>query len=239
MKKLRCVMVDDEPLALALIKGYVERTPFMECAGAYLSAEEAASAFDSSIDVVFLDINMPGLTGLDLARVVPSSALVIFTTAHREYALDSYEVHAFDYLLKPLSYPRFLESAVRVRDIRNKDAAEAVSEASVSGGQNDYIFVKCDYRMVRVDTDKILYIKGLKDYVCIYTTESDRALIALTTMKAIEDKLPASKFCRVHRSYIVNIGRIDSVERGRISIGKENIVVSDGYRKQFFDIIEQ
>lgn len=232
-------MVDDEPLALALIKSYVERTPFMECAGAYLSAEEAAAAVDESIDVVFLDINMPGLTGLELARVVPAGVPVIFTTAYREYALDSYEVHAFDYLLKPLSYARFMESAVRVRDARQKESVSSAPKTELPAAKNDYIFVKCDYRMVRVDTDKILYIKGLKDYVCIYTTDSDRALIALTTMKGIEDKLPASKFCRVHRSYIVNVGRVDSVERGRISIGRESIVVTDAYRQHFFDMIEQ
>lgn len=234
---LRCMIVDDEPLAVRLLAGFVERTPFLELHSSYLDPQEALAALDShsrEVDILFLDINMPEISGLDLARFVQPPTLVVFTTAFRDYAYESYAVHAFDYLLKPIDYPRFLATSTRALEHLQSNPAELSSAAAQPAGGQDYMFVKCDYRMVRVDFDTILYIKALRDYVCIYTTERRTSLIALTTMKAMEDRLPAEHFCRVHKSYIVNMRRIDAVERSRITIGDNEIPVSDAYRDNFF-----
>lgn len=228
------MIVDDEPLAVRLLAGFVERTPFLELVGSFLNPQEALAALESDeIDIIFLDINMPELSGLDLARFVAPTTLVVFTTAFRDYAYESYAVHAFDYILKPIDYSRFLDTSRRALERLRPQSTES-SAANVAAGGQDYMFVKCDYRMVRVDFNSILYMKALRDYVCIYTTERRASLIALTTMKAMEDRLPAEDFCRVHKSYIVNMRRIDAVERGRITIGDAEIPVSDAYRDNFF-----
>ncbi len=234
--KLKCMIVDDEPLAVRLLTGFVERTPFLELHSSHLDPQEALSALEENgrdVDLIFLDINMPEISGLDLARFVQPPTLVVFTTAFRDYAYESYAVHAFDYLLKPIDYPRFLATSTRALE-HAPSLAEPASPAPQASAGQDYMFVKCDYKMVRVDFDSILYIKALKDYVCIYTSERRTSLIALTTMKAMEDKLPSEHFCRVHKSYIVNMRRIDAVERSRITIGDAEIPVSDAYRDSFF-----
>lgn len=231
---INCIAVDDEPLALRLITTFIERTPFLRLQGAYLSATEALAAVNQATDVVFLDINMPELTGLEMARMLEGHVKVVFTTAYKEYAVDSYSVHAADYLLKPLSYPRFLETASR---LRLEGGGTATDEAETAD-EADYIFVKSDYRLVRVDLKDILYLKGLKDYVSIYIRERMTPLIATATMKAMEEKLPANRFCRVHKSYIVALGAVETVERGRITIAGEQIPVSDAYRGHFFSRLE-
>lgn len=233
-QKLACIAVDDEPLALELIKSYIQRTPFLELQEASLSATEALGLVNSDTDIVFLDINMPELTGLELAAMMPPHVKIVFTTAYREYAVDSYSVHAADYLLKPLSYPRFLQTASMLRD----SLAEAENNEH-SGEVTDYIFVKCDYKLVRIDFSDVLYLKGLKDYVSIYLRGRKTPLIATSTMKQMEEKLPSPRFCRVHKSYIVAMGAVEAVERSRISIGEELIPISDAYRNNFFSILEQ
>lgn len=228
MKTLRCIIVDDEPLAVRLLEGFVERTPFLSLAGSFLSATEALTALTPEIDLVFLDINMPELNGLELAALIPSSIRVIFTTAYREYAVESYSVHAADYLLKPVSYPRFLTAVQRLC---------APSAPERTEDERDYLFVKSDGRMVRVDMPDILYVKGLKDYACIYTATSERPLIALSTLKAIEERLPASRFCRVHKSFIVNMARVAALEKGKIIVGNEAITLTDAYRERFLSLM--
>lgn len=228
-KTLSCMIVDDEPLAVRLLESFVERTPFLCLHSSFLSPEEALQHLSPDVDMIFLDVNMPGLSGIDLARFVQPPTRVVFTTAFRDYAFESYSVHAFDYLLKPIDYQRFLSTAQR--------ALDAVGSAAAADDRTDYMFVKCDYRMVRVDFRHILYIKALKDYVCIYTDERKAAIIALITMKALEARLPAGEFCRVHKSYIVNMRRIDSVERSRISVANETIPVSDAYRDRFLSML--
>lgn len=227
MKKLRCIIVDDEPLAVKLLEGFTARTPFLELVGSFLSATEAVAALAQDIDIIFLDINMPELNGLELASLVSPSTHIIFTTAYREYALESYAVHAADYLLKPLSYPRFLSAVTRL--IREQESA--------GEEERDYIFVKSDGRMVRVDLPRILYVKGLKDYVCIYTEGARSPLVALTTLKAIEERLPASRFCRVHKSFIVNVAHVAALDKGKVMIGNEAISLTDAYRERFLSLL--
>lgn len=238
-QKIKCITVDDEPLALRLISAFVERTPFLELCGAYLSATEALAAVTPDIQVVFLDISMPELTGLELARLLPPEVKVVFTTAYREYAVDSYDVHAADYLLKPLTYPRFLEAAQHLRErMPESRQPDEASGAARSEADADYIFVKCDYRLMRIDLHDILYLKGLKDYVSIYLRGRKTPVIATATMKSMEEKLAPPRFCRVHKSYIVAMGAVEAVERGRISIGEEMIPVSEAYRSRFFSLLE-
>lgn len=235
---INCIVVDDEPLALRLISAFVERTPFLALQGAYISATEALAAVNKDTRVVFLDISMPELTGLELARMLPPHVKVVFTTAYAEYAVESYSVHAADYLLKPLSYPRFLETATRLRDLLCTAAPTEESGEAVHADTADYIFVKCDYRLVRVDLCDILYLKGLKDYVGVYVRGRKTPVIVTSTMKAMEERLPPSRFCRVHKSYIVAMNAVEAVERSRIIIGGEVIPVSDAYRTHFFSLLE-
>lgn len=232
------MIVDDEPLAVRLIESFVARTPFLSLLSSHISPEEAVASLASGPqpDLLFLDINMPGLTGLELARFAREPTLVVFTTAFRDYAFDSYAVHAFDYILKPIDFPHFLAAARRALEHFNRQPEQTSPPAQREETQ-DYMFVKCDYRMVRVDFDTILYIKALKDYASIWVEGRPRPVVALATMKSLEEKLPSERFCRVHKSYIVNMRRIDAVERQRIVIGGEMIPVSDAYRERFASLL--
>lgn len=232
---IKCIAVDDEPLALKLISSFVERTPFLELQGAFLTAAEALAAVTPDTGIMFLDINMPEVTGMELAHMLPPNVKVVFTTAYREYAVESYSVHAADYLLKPLSYTRFLECTTTLRDSRDLLASSHVAEESADCP--DYIFVKSDYRLVRIDLANILYLKGLKDYVSIYVRGRLTPIIATTTMKAMEEKLLPPEFCRVHKSYIVALRAVEAVERSRIAIGSEMIPVSEAYKARFFSLL--
>ena len=245
--KLTCVIVDDEPLAIKMMKSFVERTPFLELKGTFLNPMDALSFVDESINLLFLDINMPGITGLELSKLIRPQTKIIFTTAYKEYAFESYEVQALDYLLKPISYPKFLSAVTRGKDYFEQQ--EAIKGAPVSAESStpapdsnadpnaEYIFVKCEYKL-RVDLSKILFISGLKDYVKIHLKDQPRPLIALTTMKGIEEKLPAGRFCRVHRSYIVSMDKIESVEHNVISIAGEAIPVSEANQDKFYSLLK-
>ena len=252
--KLNCVIVDDEPLAIKLLKSFVERTPFLELKGTFLNPMDALAALDESINLVFLDINMPGITGLELSKLIRPQTKIIFTTAYKEYAFESYEVQALDYLLKPVSYPKFLAAVTRGKEyFEQQEALKGAAkpapaqpdvtpqpvEASTTPDPNaEYIFVKCEYKQVRVDLSKILYISGLKDYVRIHLKDQPRPLIALSTMKGMEEKLPANRFCRVHRSYIVAVDKIESVESNVISIAGEAIPVSEANQDKFYALLK-
>jgi DNA-binding LytR/AlgR family response regulator len=200
---------------------------------------EAVGAMNDDVHLLFLDINMPGITGLELSRLVSGKTRIIFTTAFREYALDSYEVNALDYLLKPINYTAFLKAVTKGKEwFEQQERLSEMSLAQVQDAQRNFIFVKSDYRQVRVNLDDILFISGMKDYVRIHLASGGRPVIALSTMKAIEEKLPQSQFCRVHRSYIVAISQIESIEHNRIKIGDELIPISENYLDDFNSKIE-
>ena len=243
MNPLKCMIVDDEPLAIRLIESFIARTPFLQLTDKHMNPLQALAALTPDIQLLFLDIQIPGLTGLELSRLVSPDTRIIFTTAFKEYAFDSYEVQALDYLLKPINYTAFLKAVTKGKIYFEQKAAPTVAteqdplqpekgkpketENKLQPFQTNYIFVKSEYKLVRVDFDKILYISGLKDYARIYLSDSSRPLIALITLKSLTDKLPADRFCRVHRSYIVALDKIENIERNRIKIGKELIPVSD------------
>lgn len=230
--KLKCAIVDDEPLALGLLESYVEKTPFLELTGKYSSAVQAMKELpEKQTDLLFLDIQMPELNGLEFSKMVDSRTRIIFTTAFEQYALDGYKVNALDYLLKPISYTDFLQAAnkaVRWFELLNQPHDEITS-----------IFVKSDYKLVQIELDNIFYVEGLKDYVKIYEEGNQRPILSLMSMKAMEELLPASRFMRVHRSYIVQKSKIRIIDRGRIIFGKTSIPVGESYKAAFQEYLDR
>ena len=236
---LNCVIIDDEPLALELLKSYVEKTPFLKLVGEYSSAVAAMKNISSidSIDIMFLDIQMPEINGLEFSTMVNPETRIIFTTAFGQYAIDSYKVNALDYLLKPISYTDFIQSvnkAVNWFEMKNRSLEEKSGTVD-----NDFIFVKSDYKLLQIPIDKILYIEGLKDYIKIHLEGETRAILSLVSIKNMEEKLPSDKFIRVHRSYIVQKQKIKVIDRGRIVFGKDYIPVSESYKKGFLLYLNQ
>ncbi len=225
---IRCIAVDDEPLALALIESYIKKTPFLEFVGGYTNSLEALSVLErGDIDLAFLDIQMADMTGLDIASSIDTfRTKVIFTTAFDQYALEGFRVDALDYLLKPISYGDFLRSAKKVQRLIE-------GESSVSEGS---LIVKSDYRLIKVLYDDILYLESQGDYVLINLTNGSE-LRTLSTLKSIEGTLPCPPFHRVHRSFIVNIPKVTVLERNAIKFGKKLIPISMAYRSEVLPLI--
>ncbi|MBC6992518.1 LytR/AlgR family response regulator transcription factor [Hymenobacter sp. BT491] len=234
---LRCLLVDDEPLALRLLASFVERVPFLTLAGTCRSALEALETLQRTpVDVIFLDIQMPDLTGVEFVRSLRPQALVIFTTAYEQYAVEGFNLDALDYLLKPFSFERFLKA---VRKAQEQLAAPAAAPSAPSVASiDDYIFVKADYHTQRVNLRDIRYLEGLKDYVKIHMG-APKPLLTLNSLKAFEERLPASEFVRVHRSFIVALSRIDSIRTNRIYLGDAVIPIGDVYTEAFHKLIEE
>lgn len=239
---LRCALVDDEPLALSLLESYVRKTDSLELCGSYSSAIQAMKSLpEHPVDLLFLDIQMPELNGLEFSRMVPTSTRIIFTTAFEQYAIDGYRVNALDYLLKPISYGDFIEAvnkALQWFELRKK--AESPDSDSMSNSSDaNHIYVKSDYKIIQIELDKILYIEGLKDYIKIYTEDNQRPILSLASMKTMEEKLPSNRFIRVHRSYIVQKQKIKIIDKGRIVFGKEYIPVSDSYKQELQNYVNE
>ena len=221
---LSCAIIDDEPLALEMMSDYVQKTPFLTLTGAYNSAVQAIKTIrENPVDLLFLDIQMPELSGLEFAKVLPKRTKVVFTTAFPQYAVEGYEVEAFAYILKPISYEAFLKVAKRAYDWFSQ------SEKAKNYANDRFIFVKSDYKLVRIDLDDILFIEGLKDYVRIYTENGDK-IMSLMNMKTLEDFLPKPEFLRSHRSYIVHMNKVKCLDRFRMNIGENYIPVSESYK---------
>lgn len=234
MEKLRCMVVDDEPLAVRMIESFIERTDFLELSQSFTDSIAALDALkENPVDVIFLDIQMPDLDGMTLAAMVPAETRIIFTTAFKDFAFDSYEVNALDFLLKPIRYNKFLAAAEKARqwfELKNQKAEAAASTAA----KRSSIFLRVDGQIRQVPLDRILYVSGMKDYVMFYLEDEKRALVTHQTMKSVEEMLPADMFMRVHRSYIVALGKIRTIDRNNcIYIGNEVIHVSEGYTDNF------
>src|ERR1700748_542094 len=237
---IRCLIVDDEPLALHILEDYVSKVPFMTLVKSTTNPIEALTLVqEGNIDLVFLDVQMPELTGIQFLRIANGRAKVILTTAYSQYALEGYELDVVDYLLKPIAFDRFYKSVQKVQSIINPSTAPAPVVAPEPAQQDllsDFIFVKTEHKIQKVYLHDILFIEGLKDYISIFTP-SER-IITLQNMKKMEDALPAKHFIRVHKSYIVSINKIDSIERSRIFIADKIIPVGDTYRDEFFKIVD-
>ncbi|MDD5186190.1 MAG: LytTR family DNA-binding domain-containing protein [Paludibacter sp.] len=231
---ISCFIIDDEPLALSLVESYVNKTPFLKLMGKFSSALACSSVINETPpDLVFLDIQMAELSGIDFARFIPEKTRIIFTTAFQQYALEGYKVDALDYLLKPFSYTEFLTAANKALKWFQMNERIRMTNENTS----DCIYVKSDYRLVQIQLNRILYIEGLKDYLKIYLEGEVQPVISHITMKAMEDMLPGQLFLRVHRSFIVQTDKIKIVERNRIVFGKTHIPVSDSYKEIFQDFL--
>lgn len=240
---LKCIAVDDEPLALDIIADYVAKVPFLELVKRTESAIEAMQLVqEGNIDLVFLDIQMPELTGIQFLKIAGNKASYILTTAYSQYALESYDLNVSDYLLKPIAFDRFYKAVEKVRNQHQKQestpAVVPVPEPVVAAAApiQDFIFVKTEHKIQKIELDDILYIEGLKDYISIFT-KTER-VITLQNMKKMEETLPKGEFIRVHKSYIIAVDKIESIERSRIAIAGKTIPVGDTYRDAFFKLID-
>ena len=227
---IRCLAIDDEPLALRQIADYIKKTPFLELAGQCESASGAIELLENTpVDLMFVDINMPDLSGMDFVKALDKPPKVIFVTAYSKYAVEGFRVNALDYLLKPVSYVDFLKSANKAKtwfDGQQQKPDEVNSN-------KDFLFIKSEYKIVRINLDNIKYIEGMSEYIKIHLTNS-KPVMTLLSMKAIEDHLPSDRFMRVHRSYIVSLEKISVIERSRIIFdGTVYIPISDQYKAKF------
>jgi len=228
--KLKTIAIDDEPLAITLLIDYISKTPFLELAGTFDNPLDAMDFLHhEQIDLILVDIQMPDLTGIEFTRMLEAGPKIIFTTAYAQYALEGFKLSATDYLLKPFSYEEFLKAfqkAYKLAELEN--SAITTLEAN-----NQFLFLKSEYKIRRINFNDILYIEGLKDYIKVFTRTDPKPIMSLNSLKALEQKLPEEKFMRVHRSFIVNLEQIDTIERSRIVFGKEYIPVSDQYKDKF------
>ena len=231
--KLSCAIIDDEPLAVELMESYVRKTPFLELQGLFGSGVAAFGMLrDRPVDLLFCDIQMPGLNGVEFSRMLPADTRVIFTTAFSRYAVEGFRVNAVDYLLKPISYADFLAAAQKALEwfeLKRRAGAPADDLRS--------IFVKTEYRLRQIELERILYIEGLKDYVKIHVEDEPHPVLSLMSLKSLEEQLPTDRFIRVHRSYIVQPAKIRTIERNSIVFGRERIPISENYRQAFFDFL--
>ena len=230
------IAIDDEPLALQLIVDYIQKTPDLILAGQFENPLEAAQYISKNpIDIVFTDIQMPGLNGIEFTRSMVNGTVVIFTTAFAKYAIEGFKLDIADYLLKPFTYEEFLTSVHKAeRMIRSitKPADDVLSN-------NEFLFLKSEYKIKRINFQNILYIEGLKEYVKVYTMHSDNPILSLSSLKILEIKLPADKFMRVHRSFIVNLEKIETIDRSRIVFGKKFIPIGDQYKDKFQEFLDK
>jgi DNA-binding LytR/AlgR family response regulator len=231
--QINCIAIDDEPLALLKLEGFISKVPDLKLVRTFDNAIEAIGWLkENSIELIFLDIQMEQLTGIQFLETIGSDARIIFTTAYDQYAIKGFELSVTDYLLKPYSFQRFLQAANKVMEYfsRKTENHEIIPE------NDSYIFVKTEYRLERVDIDEILYVEGMKDYLRIIC--KNKKIMTLQSFARIEEILPEKKFCRVHKSFIVALDKIRSVERGVILIADQRIPVSNTYKDSFFSKIK-
>ncbi|MBT8318191.1 MAG: response regulator transcription factor [Lutibacter sp.] len=232
---IKCIAIDDEPLALKQISNYVHKTPFLELLQGFESPLEAISYVqENEVDLLFVDINMPDLNGIDFVKSLSNAPKIIFTTAYSEYALEGFRVDALDYLLKPIDYATFLKAATKAQEwftLQNNSSEELK-------GNDDFLFIKSEYKIIRVKISEIKYIEGMREYIRIHLA-NEKPIMTLLSMKAMDKQLENNSFMRVHRSYIVNLNKISTIERNRIVFDKVYIPVSDQYKEKFHQFIEK
>ncbi|MGY8910460.1 MAG: LytR/AlgR family response regulator transcription factor [Flavobacteriales bacterium] len=233
--KITCVIVDDEPMALNLVESYVEKTPFLELKQKCSSAIEAMEFIKNEpVDLLFLDIQMPDLTGLEFSKMLPKETRVIFTTAFDQYALEGFKVEALDYLLKPFDYAEFLAAANKAStwfSLLKGTQKNVVSE------EKEFLFVKSEYKQLRIKLADVLYFEGLKDYIKIWLKDNPKPILTLMSLKSLQEELPETQFLRVHRSFIVSLNNIEVIERSQIIINNQRITVSEQYKPSFLAYI--
>ena len=234
--KIKCLAIDDEPQALKQIGSYINKTPFLELVALNNSALDALEYISSNkVNLIFVDINMPDLNGMDLVKSLKEKPYIIFTTAYSEYAIEGFKVDAIDYLLKPIGYNNFLKAVNKVKSLFDLNELQSGPIKTTE----DHIFVKSEYKLRRIDLSEIKYIESMHEYVKIYLI-NDKPVMTLLSLKSIEEQLPSARFMRVHRSFIVNLERIEVIERNRIIFDKSvYIPVSDQYKAKFQEFINK
>jgi DNA-binding LytR/AlgR family response regulator len=233
---IRCLIIDDKPLAIDILADYTQKVPFLELAGTTINPIEGLSIIrEQNIDLVFLDIQMPELTGLQFMKIAGKQCKVILTTAYSKYALDGFEHDVIDYLLKPIAFDRFYRAAEKAKEIICKPTTRNTHPGTETN--SEYLFVKTEHRIQKVNLKDILFIEGLQNYISIQT--SNERVLSLQTLKKIEELLPLRDFIRVHKSYIVALRHISAIERSRIFIGDTVIPVGDNYREGFYGIVDR
>ncbi len=238
---IRCLVIDDEPLAIDIIADYISKVSFLSLIKTFNNPIEALTMVqDGQIDLVFLDVQMPELTGIQFLKIANGKCRVVLTTAYPQYALEGFDLNVVDYLLKPIAFDRFYKAAQKAHEIISNTSSQTSLEPQLQTQQtapiNDFVFVKTEHKIQKIYINDMLYIEGLKDYISIYT--NTERIITLQNMKKMEDILPSNQFVRVHKSYIVALDKIESIERSRITIAKKIIPIGDTYRDHFFKLIE-
>jgi DNA-binding LytR/AlgR family response regulator len=233
---LKCMVIDDEPLAIQLLANHISKVSFLELASSFNNPMEALISFNTDpADIIFLDIQMPQLTGIQFMKLLQNRAQVVITSAYEQYAIDGFEHNVTDYLLKPISFERFYKAVEKAHNLKNP-AQKLEPKQEVHPTTGGYIFVKVETRMVRVELDDILFIEGLKNYVSIFT--KTQRIVTLQVMKQLEEILPPNRFVRVHKSFIIALDKINSIERQEIYIGDRIIPIGITYQEHFFKMLE-
>lgn len=229
---IRCIIIDDEPLALQQMEGYIKKIPYLELVAACQSAIDAKEILEKEkIDAIFCDINLPELNGLDFIKSLENPPMVVFTTAYSEYAVEGFQLNAVDYLLKPFGCDEMKRAAEKLK--KCQDTLRSLQEVS-QVDEDDAMFLKTEYKIVRINISHIKYVEAMSEYLRIYLTDYSRPIIVLLSMKKMEERLPSRKFMRVHRSYIINLKMIQDISKNRISLGDGiEIPIGDSYRDQF------
>ena len=235
--KIRCIAIDDEPLAVKKIAGYIQKTPFLELVAQCRNGLEAMEILEKNeVKLLFIDINMPEISGMEFVKSLTVKPYIVFTTAYSEYAVEGFEVNATDYLLKPVSYSSFLRAANKVKDLIGLMAKRESPVVMPGGG---HLFVKSEYKLVRIDLDNIKYIESMHEYIS-FNLEGSKPVMTLMSLKSIEEQLPPDRFLRVHRSYIVNLSKISVIDRTRIIFDeKVYIPVGEQYKTSFQSYIDE
>ena len=234
---IRCIAIDDEPLAVKKIAGYIQKVPFLELVAECRSAAEAMTIMDTTdVQLLFIDINMPDISGMDFVKSLANKPYIVFTTAYSEYAVEGFQVEAVDYLLKPITFTNFLKAANKVKNLIELTANNQKESVKTTA---NHLFVKSDYKLIRIELSDIKYIESQHEYIKIHLSNSTPVLTQLS-LKSIEEQLPSDRFMRVHRSFIVNLAKISVIERNRIVFdGKVYIPVSEQYKKSFQAFVDR
>lgn len=239
MKTLNCILVDDEPLALEILERHVLKTPFLHLSGMFTNAFDAIEVLhNQTIHLVFLDIQMPDLNGIEFSKSITKETRVIFTTAFNKYAIEGFKVNALDYLLKPIDYNEFVKASLKAKewfDLVNRDE---ISESAIQMGDElmdeEAIFVKSEHKHLKINLKNVLYFEGLKDYVKIWLTDQPKPILTIMSLKSLEENLTPARFMRIHRSFIISLDKITSIEKGQVIIaGNRCITIADQYKDKF------
>lgn len=240
---INCIIIDDDPVVISYLRGYITQIPFLNLSGAYQAPLAGLAALETlDVQLIFMDIGMPGINGMELAKMLNSrhgdaAPRIIFISGFDRFALDSYQVNALDYLVKPVTHEDFFKSAYKAQHYF--EHAHKAETEHTTYGLNDFIFLRVEHELVRVYLKDILYVESFKDYLKVYTAPDGKMYKALATMKCAEEKLPAHSFMRVHRSFMVSLDKIDAIYNHTIKIGKTTIPVTEQYRAQFKEFVQR